>query len=546
MRHFCEAEAFREAGFPIHDEIEGGDFAEFFEVAGDFLRGDATINVTDENLHWECCRRKLAGLRVRFAIPRFSDFVNCHGGGFVEDCGMSDFDAFEIKMRAAGMGDAPVAVFERNYGALLRDETGMISEDSISPTDDLPKSESIKESDAAELLKEVVVLKLNGGLGTGMGLQGPKSLLSVREGVNFLDLMVRQTLSLREKSGNDVRLLLMNSFSTSEATLSHLKKYDSEGLAAADEVEMMQNMVPKIDATTMKPVEWPADPDQEWCPPGHGDLYPALVGSGWLDKLLDEGVNYAFVSNSDNLGAILDASLLAFFAESGAPFMMEVTRRTAADKKGGHLAKRNSDGRLLLREVAQCPDESLDEFQDIAKHRYFNTNSLWLNLKKLKAQLTADSGVLPLPMIKNRKTVDPRDSSSTPVFQLEIAMGSAIECFEGALAIEVPRSRFAPVKTTADLLALRSDAYEVLEDGQVRLREERNDVPPNISLSGEYKLVDSLDELGVPGLIKCDSLRVSGLVSFEDGVVIEGDVVFENKNAERKTISAGLYKNGSY
>ncbi|MGJ8633979.1 MAG: UTP--glucose-1-phosphate uridylyltransferase, partial [Luteolibacter sp.] len=187
---------------------------------------------------------------------------------------MSDFDAFEIKMRAAGMGDAPVAVFERNYGALLRDETGMISEDSISPTDDLPKSESIKESDAAELLKEVVVLKLNGGLGTGMGLQGPKSLLSVREGVNFLDLMVRQTLSLREKSGNDVRLLLMNSFSTSEATLSHLKKYDSEGLAAADEVEMMQNMVPKIDATTMKPVEWPADPDQEWCPPGHGDLYP--------------------------------------------------------------------------------------------------------------------------------------------------------------------------------------------------------------------------------------------------------------------------------
>ncbi|MGJ8633832.1 MAG: UTP--glucose-1-phosphate uridylyltransferase, partial [Luteolibacter sp.] len=298
--------------------------------------------------------------------------------------------------------------------------------------------------------------------------------------------------------------------------------------------------------TTMKPVEWPADPDQEWCPPGHGDLYPALVGSGWLDKLLDEGVNYAFVSNSDNLGAILDASLLAFFAESGAPFMMEVTRRTAADKKGGHLAKRNSDGRLLLREVAQCPDESLDEFQDIAKHRYFNTNSLWLNLKKLKAQLTADSGVLPLPMIKNRKTVDPRDSSSTPVFQLEIAMGSAIECFEGALAIEVPRSRFAPVKTTADLLALRSDAYEVLEDGQVRLREERNDVPPNISLSGEYKLVDSLDELGVPGLIKCDSLRVSGLVSFEDGVVIEGDVVFENKNAERKTISAGLYKNGSY
>ena len=459
---------------------------------------------------------------------------------------MSDFDAFEIKMRAAGMGDAPIAVFERNYEALLRNETGMIAENTISPANELPKSDALAESDAAELLKEVVILKLNGGLGTGMGLQGPKSLLSVREGVNFLDLMVRQTLSLRETSGKKVRLLLMDSFSTTGDTLAHLKRYEKQGLADASEVEMMQNMVPKIDAATMAPVEWAADPDQEWCPPGHGDLYPALVGSGWLDKLLAEGVKYAFVSNSDNLGAILDPSLLSFFAKSDAPFMMEVTRRTAADKKGGHLAKRNSDGRLLLREVAQCPDENLDEFQDIAKHRYFNTNSLWLNLEKLKAQLTADSGVLPLPMIKNRKTVDPRDSSSTPVFQLEIAMGSAIECFEGALAIEVPRSRFAPVKTTADLVALRSDAYEVLEDGQVRLREERNGVPPNISLSKEYKLVDSLDGLGVPSLIKCDSLKVSGLVHFEDGVVIEGDVAFENTDAERKSISAGLYKDGSY
>lgn len=444
------------------------------------------------------------------------------------------------------MGDAPVAVFKRNYEALLRDETGFIPEDSIKPAGDLPKSEDLESGNGTDLLSQVVVVKLNGGLGTGMGLQEPKSLLSVREGVNFLDLMVRQTLSLREKSGAKVRLLLMDSFSTSKDTLAHLKRYEAEGFADAGEVEMMQNMVPKIDAETLKLAEWPVDPEQEWCPPGHGDLYPALVGSGWLDRLLGDGVNYAFVSNSDNLGAIMDTSLLAFFAESGAPFMMEVTRRTAADKKGGHLAKRKSDGRLLLREVAQCPDGDLDDFQDIAKHRYFNTNSLWLNLEKLKAQLKADSGVLPLPMIKNRKTVDPRDPDSPAVFQLEIAMGSAIECFEGALAVEVPRSRFAPVKTTADLLALRSDAYEVLDDGQVRLSEEREGVPPEISLSGEYKLVDSLEPLGVPSLIKCDSLKVSGPIHFEDGVVIEGDVAFENHQAQRKAIPAGIYINGSF
>jgi UDP-N-acetylglucosamine pyrophosphorylase len=459
---------------------------------------------------------------------------------------MSDFDTFEIKMRSAGMGDAPVAVFKRNFEALQRNETGMIPEQTIEAASALPKSEDLKSSGHSAKLSEVVVIKLNGGLGTGMGLQGPKSLLAVRDGVNFLDLMVRQTLALRAKSGQNVRLLLMNSFSTSEDTLTHLQRYEDQGLASANEVEMMQNMVPKIDAATMKPVEWLADPEQEWCPPGHGDVYPALVGSGWLDRLLSDGVKYAFVSNSDNLGAIFDAALLDFFAESGAPFMMEVTRRTAADKKGGHLAKRTSDGRLLLREVAQCPDDDLGEFQNIDKHQYFNTNSLWLNLEKLKAQLVSDSGALPLPMIKNKKTVDPRDPNSTPVFQLEIAMGSAIECFEGALAIEVPRSRFAPVKTTADLLALRSDAYEVLSDGQVRLCEERQGVPPDIALSGDYKLVDSLDALGVPSLIYCKSLKISGLLHFEHGVIIEGDVVFQNSNAERKVVSAGTYKDGSY
>ncbi len=459
---------------------------------------------------------------------------------------MSQFNAFEKKMRAAGMGDAPVAVFKRNYEALLRDETGMIPEQTIEPVAGLPKAEDLKMEKLPANLGEVVVIKLNGGLGTGMGLQGPKSLLDVRDGTNFIDLMVRQILSLRHKSGRNVRLLLMNSFSTSQDTLDHLNRYKDEGLASADEVEMMQNMIPKIDANTLAPVSWPNDPEQEWCPPGHGDVYPALVGSGWLDRLLADGVKYAFVSNSDNLGAILDPVLLDFFADSGAPFLMEVTRRTAADKKGGHLAKRSRDGRLLLREVAQCPDDDLEEFQNIDKHRYFNTNNLWLNLEKLKAQLKADSGVLPLPMIKNKKTVDPREPQSTPVYQLEIAMGSAIECFEGALAIEVPRSRFAPVKTTADLLALRSDAYEVLSDGQVRLREERHGLPPDISFSGEYKLVDSLDELGVPSLLDCKSLKISGLLHFEPGVVIVGDVIFQNTSAGRKVVTAGTYKNGSY
>lgn len=461
---------------------------------------------------------------------------------------MSNFDAFEIKMTAAGMGDAAIRAFRRNYEALLRDESGMIPEDSISPATGLASMDDIAAAGKAdsELLSQAVVIKLNGGLGTGMGLQGPKSMLAVRDGVNFLDLMVRQILDLRETTGAHVRLLLMNSFSTSADTLGHLERYRGNGLADASEVELMQNQIPKIDAATLAPAEWPADPDMEWCPPGHGDLYPALVGSGWLDRLLEEGVKYAFVSNSDNLGAILDPAILKYFADSGAPFLMEVTRRTAADRKGGHLATRNSDGRLLLREVAQCADEDTESFQDIDRHRYFNTNSLWLRLDLLKEQLAADSGVLPLPMIRNRKTIDPRDKASTAVFQLESAMGAAIECFEGATAIDVPRSRFAPVKTTGDLLALRSDAYEVLDDGQVRLVDSRNGVPPVIALSDEYKLVDQIEALGVPSLVDCKSLKVSGAVRFEPGVILRGQVEFVNPQAETHVVEAGLYENGSF
>lgn len=458
---------------------------------------------------------------------------------------MGNFTAFETKMTAAGMGDAAIRAFRRNYEALLRNETGMIPEASISPAVGLPAVASIPSAAVAdaELLAQAVVIKLNGGLGTGMGLQGPKSLLAVRDGVNFLDLMVRQILDLRKSSGTPVRLLLMNSFSTSEDTLAHLQKYRADGLADAAEVELMQNQIPKIDAATLEPVSWPADSDLEWCPPGHGDLYPALVGSGWLDRLLEEGVKYAFVSNSDNLGAILDPAILTYFAKSGAPFLMEVTRRTAADRKGGHLAVRNSDGRLLLREVAQTPAEDEESFQDIDRHQYFNTNSLWLRLDLLKEQLAADSDVLPLPMIRNNKTVDPRDKKSTPVVQLEIAMGAAIECFEGSNAIDVPRSRFAPVKTTGDLLALRSDAYEVLDNGQVRLAASRQGVPPVVSLSDEYKLVDQIEELGVPGLIGCDALSVKGPVKFAPGVILRGVVAFENTSGETQTIHSGIYEN---
>lgn len=446
-------------------------------------------------------------------------------------------------MEAKGVMNSAILAFLRAHDLIASGSRGEVPEETIVSADAVVDYETLPifEDFDPELLAKTVVIKLNGGLGTSMGLEKVKSLLEVRPGVAFLDLMGRQILSLREATGGEVRFLLMNSKASSDDTREYLAR-SVPGLGDPGDLELLQNWAPKLERESLEPVSHSAHPELEWCPPGHADVYPTLEGSGWLDRLLEAGVKYAFISNSDNLGAVLDPTLLTAFAQGDAPFVMEVTRRTAADKKGGHLATRKEDGRLLLREVAQCPEEDLEAFQDIERHRYFNTNNIWVKLDKLKEVMEASGGVLELPVIRNAKTVDPRDPSSTPVYQLEQAMGSAIECFEGALAVNVPRSRFAPVKGTTDLFALRSDAYVVGEDGQVQLAAERNGRPPVVKFSDEYKLVDALDGLGQPSLIGADELRVSGPVVFEEGVVIEGSVGFVNETAEAKTVAAGTYR----
>ncbi len=458
---------------------------------------------------------------------------------------MSDFAPFRKKMEQANVSEAAIKSFERNYAALVNNESGMIAEETIEPVASLPNLNEISNPDSsfdADLLAKTVVIKLNGGLGTSMGLQKAKSLLPVKGDATFLDIIIDQISHLRETTGADVKFLLMNSFSTSADTLKHLQKYTDKKLAAAEDVEMMQNQIPKIDAQTLLPATWEKNPSLEWCPPGHGDLYAAIEGSGWLDKLLDAGIKYAFVSNSDNLGAVLDAGILSYFAQSEKPFLMESTRRTEADKKGGHLAIRKTDNQLLLREVAQCPDSDLADFQNIDLHKYFNTNSLWIRLDALKKTLNEQGGCLPLPMIKNTKTIDPRDKQSPPVYQLETAMGAAIECFAGADSICVPRSRFAPVKTTSDLFALRSDAYETTVDGRIALIPERAGKPPVIDLSEEYKLVDALENLGVPSLKEAEKITIQGPCKFAENVVIKGTVSFINKSGDTKLIPSGVYE----
>jgi UTP--glucose-1-phosphate uridylyltransferase len=434
--------------------------------------------------------------------------------------------ASEEKMRGEDVPEVAIDTFRRLYEQLAAGESGLLGDDQIEPLEEVESAADLPDHGDAgrQALDHTVSIKLNGGLGTSMGLERAKSLLAVRGELTFLDVIARQVLALRERHDARLPLVLMNSFHTREESLAALERYPD--LAADVPPDFVQNMEPKIEVESLAPIAWPREPELEWCPPGHGDLYTSLVTSGMLEALLEHDYRYAFVSNSDNLGAVLDPGILGWLAAERVTFAMEVADRTAADRKGGHLARR-PDGRLVLREIAQTPEEDLDSFQDVERFRYFNTNTLWIDLRCLSDVLLSSGNVLALPMIRNRKTVDPADSNSPAVWQLETAMGAAISVFDGARALRVGRERFAPVKTTNELLGVRSDRYTLTDDARVVLADGARpsllvDLDPE-----HFKLVDDFEQRfahGPPSLTACDRFVVRGDVSFGADVVARGQV----------------------
>ncbi|MFL5862241.1 MAG: UTP--glucose-1-phosphate uridylyltransferase [Solirubrobacteraceae bacterium] len=438
------------------------------------------------------------------------------------------------KMRAAGAHPEAIRAFESAYGRLESGETAMLPSADLEPAGDVPALEDLPEADPAVALAPVAQIKLNGGLATTMGLQQPKSLMEARDGRSFLEIIIGQTLALRRRHGLDLPLVLMDSESTREPTLRELQRHPElarDGIAP----DFMQSVVPKLDAETLEPVSWPKAPALEWNPPGHGDVYGALRRSGMLDALLERGFRYAMISNADNLGSRVDARIAAHVAERRIPFLMEVVQGTEADRKGGHVARRTADGRLVLRETAQTPDEDEESFRDYRRWRWYNTNTLWVDLQVLGDTLETSRGVLELPLIINRKTVDPRDADSTPVIQLETAMGAAIGSFQDAALLRVPRTRFAPVKTTDDLLVLRSDVYEVTDDLEVEPVADRTDNLPFVELDKRYyRLIDAFEQrfpAGAPSLREAERLVVHGDVTFSADVRVRGAVELEAETA---------------
>ncbi len=445
------------------------------------------------------------------------------------------FEAFQLKMKDAQLPEIAIANFASHYQQLLQGSRGEIAEHDIEAVGKIPDADSlsVKYQDIGQAnLNSTVLIKLNGGLGTSMGLDRAKSLIQVRDRLSFLDIIAKHAIH------SDVPLLLMNSVNTRDDSIEALKHYSSLAKAGLA-LDFLQHKVPKVTQSDLSPASHSTDPQLEWCPPGHGDIYIALQTSGILESLLNSNYRYALISNSDNLGATLDTSLLGYMIDEKIPFLMEVTDRSEADKKGGHLAKR-ADGQFVLRESAQCPQEDKLSFEDIHKHRFFNTNNLWIDLQALKINLYENNNIVDLPLIRNSKTLDPRDSQSAAVYQLETAMGAAIQIFSDARAICVSRRRFAPVKTTNDLLLLRSDVYELQENYTLVSQLAHTEMPLIELDSTYYKLIDHFEQRfpnGSPSLLGCSRLRVQGDVVFGTNVVIKGNVSLCNASSKQASIA---------
>ena len=357
----------------------------------------------------------------------------------------------------------------------------------------------------------LVIGKLNGGLGTSMGCSYPKSLVKVRGNKTFLDLICEQVHELNAKWGSNIPLLLMNSFYTDQKIREFV---DNSELPITT---FKQNMFPRLDPETFLPLcpdEWG---DQIWYPPGHGDFYNCIEQQGILRSLIEDGKDILFISNADNLGAVADTKILNHMIEKEIPFLMEVTPKTPADVKGGTLYEQN--GKLKLLEIAQVPKEYIDDFCSQDKFSVFNTNNIWINLIALEKRFR--KGPLNLNVIVNQKNI-----KGKPIVQLETAIGSVMDCFEGAVGLCVSRDRFMPVKKTEDLFLVQSNLFN-LDGGRLVRNEERIfDSLPEVRFGSPLNQLEAFQKCFpvIPDLLGLELLDVAGRVCFEGAASLKGRV----------------------
>lgn len=382
--------------------------------------------------------------------------------------------------------------------------------------------ESLPDSETVGFLEKLAVIKLNGGLGTSMGCVGPKSVIEVRDGMSFLDLSVRQIEYLNRTYNVNVPFVLMNSFNTDEDTQNIIKKYEGHNI---DILTFNQSRYPRVLKDSLLPVPKSFNsPISDWYPPGHGDVFESLYNSGILDLLIERGIEILFLSNADNLGAVVDLRILEHMVKTDAEYIMELTNKTKADVKGGTIINYENSVRLL--EIAQVPKEHVNEFKSIKKFKYFNTNNIWLNAQAIKR--VVENSELEMEIIPNNKSIpaDKKGESDISIVQLETAVGAAIRHFKNAHGVNVPRRRFLPVKTCSDLMLVKSDLYS-LKHGQLVLDADRFGPAPLIKLGNDFKKVSDFQKHipSIPRILELDHLTITGAVNLGRGVVMKGTVI---------------------
>lgn len=383
--------------------------------------------------------------------------------------------------------------------------------------------ETLPNSDAVEFLNKLAVVKLNGGLGTSMGCVGPKSVIEVRDGMSFLDLSVRQIEFLNRTYDVNVPFVLMNSFNTDNDTAAIIKKYEGHNI---DIMTFNQSRYPRILKDSMLPAPKSYDSQvSDWYPPGHGDVFESMYNSGILEQLLGRGIEIIFLSNADNLGAVVDLKILQHMVETRAEYIMELTDKTKADVKGGTII--DYEGRARLLEIAQVPKAYVNEFKSIKKFKYFNTNNIWMNLRAI--QRVVEQNELALEIIPNEKSIpaDKKGEADIGIVQLETAVGAAIKHFKNAHGVNVPRKRFLPVKTCSDLMLVKSDLY-TLKHGQLIIDPSRFGPAPLIKLGADFKKVSQFQKRipSIPKILELDHLTITGNVNLARGVTLKGKFFF--------------------
>ncbi len=454
------------------------------------------------NLDWESLRDKIDSRMKSFLLPELliQDYLN--------------------KVKKVYNGERGFVNFQN-----LKE----LSSEDIIDLEKLPFQIDYKSEITKEIVKKIAIIKLNGGLGTSMGLNKAKTLLKIKENYTFLDIILKQIRFLRKQTEVDVPLIFMNSYNTSYDTLNYsdVKFINHQN---GFPVEFIQNRVPRIRQDNLEPFGDGNSP-KDWCPPGHGDIFLSLKISGILDLLLQKGIEYIFISNGDNLGAIFEPSIMAYLIDQKLDFISEVTLKTPADVKGGILYRDKINNRIKLLETAQVAPENKKDFEDTTRFKDFNINNIWVNLNSLKN--TLDRNELDLSLIVNPKWVD-----NIPVFQLETAMGSAIGSFIKTKVIRVPRNRFAPVKKCNDLLVKKSDVF-ILDEKFALIPSKELKAEPIVSLSSEYDDIQKFEELfiNIPSLKECSEIKIKGQFQFDIPVKIRNNVTLNNPSNEIIKIS---------